>query len=91
MLSIGDGIAVGCAVLGAVLVVWRLASARNTGNNPSGNSKYVLQRACDANVQAMNRQLDALSDLVTKGFDELRASIRGMHERMDRARDRNEE
>lgn len=84
MLSIGDGIAVGCAILGAVLVVWRLASGR--GNNPSGNSsKHVLQGACDANVQAMNRQLDGLSDLVTKGFEELRTSIRSVHERMDRA------
>ena len=86
MLSIGDGIAI-VGGLGAIITVWRLAT-RRTKDNPGSvpvNGKVVLQRACDTNVEAFNRQLDGLTKLCNDGFAEVRKSIRSVHERVDRA------
>lgn len=79
MLSTGDGIAIGCAILGGIVAILTIWSKWR-----SGNSKYVLEKACEANVTAMIRQIEGLTTIVTKGFEELRKNIRSVHERVDK-------
>lgn len=88
MLSIGDGIAIGCAILATVIVVWKFLSRSNNKHNPASTghnptNKYVLQKVFDTGIEATNRQLETLNNLVTKGFEELRGSIRSVHGRID--------